>query len=173
MNSEKTNPKLVVLGGHRMEIVNAAVVHPNPELGLLYFELDCAKDDVQPNLFKSMLDDSGKHHVPWPEQAVVMIPIFDERGMKLAKIWCLNQMLERSNPGCRFRNNVDRHFADQYVGKKIGAVFGNVRRIWDGKIYTEQRIRTLYDINAVKDAEVPAVLTKRVPPAVQIMLDAV
>lgn len=144
----------VVLGGHRGIIKAVEETQSKSGKDMIIVYVDLAAEDAQPRYFTEQYQNDTRSPKKWPYQATQYILTEDSSGNtgRSFKAFCTSY--EDSNGvSIRWGGN---NWADQFKGKRIGIVFGEVEEEYNGEIKTRRRIRWFCDDHKALDADVPA-----------------
>lgn len=143
----------IELGGHHAVIVSVKEQKSSTGKDMIVVALDFAKNDRQPGYFKTQFDNDTRDEKKWPYQGVQYIVTEDADGKCSRNFKGFITSFERSN---NVTTNWGDKFCDQFKGKKIGVVYGEVEEEYNGEIRTRRRIRWFCEDGKVDASAVPA-----------------
>jgi len=128
----------VDLGGHVCVIKSATIGKNKDDREMLIVTLDMADDDTQPRLFTNQYMKDTRSPKKWPNIATGR---FVEGSAFIAR-FC--SAIEASNSGfkCWSADNANGVLkTDELIGKRVGAVFGEVEDFYNNRQVTKREIR--------------------------------
>ena len=125
------------LGGHHMTIMNVHEGKTKSGKDMLIVALDFAPNDKQPGYMRKLYDGDVRPEKKWPRMGTSYIVSVDDSGECSRNFKTFITSFEDSN-GCQVTWGVGPAFCQQFVGKKIGGVYGRVENEYMG----ERKLRT-------------------------------
>ena len=143
----------IALGGHTAIIKEVKEVNSKAGKPLVVVYIDFDNNDVQAGYFKKMFEEDTRQDKKWPYQAVQYISVVDSKGncSRSFKSFCTSY--EESN-GMKVNWDLQR-WPEQFKGKRLGVVYGEVEEEYNGEVKTRRRIRWNCDWNKAADAKIP------------------
>jgi len=152
INSNNTKPEA---GGHKAIILNLEECKSKTgkDMVKVYFDFD--KDDAQAGLFTAKYKANDKPDKKWPFDGTKWILAEDNEGNT-------NKQFKRFITAVEQSNNMTvnweaKDFAAQFKKKKVGIVFGEEEREYNGKIYTDAKPQFFVEYKEAEKAKTPAV----------------
>lgn len=146
----------VRLGGHYCVIKQVGEKKSSTGKDMIVVLLDFGDQDDQTGYFKKLFDEDDRDDKKWPFTGSKYIMVNDyldsKKTSKQFKTFC--SLVEKSNPGFQIAWGGD-NWGRQFVGRKIGAVYGNVESEYDGNVRMRPEIRYFCRTDAVEGAAVP------------------
>jgi hypothetical protein len=144
----------VELGGHHLII--KGVKEQNTKNGdpMIVVAFDFAKNDKQPGYFSDMFERDIRPDKKWPNAGTMYILTQDyaDKTKTSSTFKGFVTSFERSN-------NVNaiwgEKFCDQFVGKKIGGVFGIVEEEYNGEVKKRHKLRWFCEDGRADSANIP------------------
>ena len=140
------------LGGHICTIRTTEIKVNDNNKEMLIVTLDTNSDDVQPLFFQNQFINDQRQNKKWPNAATTRLV----EGTPFIARFC--SAVEDSNPGftCWSSEDADGVLKTQeLIGKKVGAVFGEVESIYNGRVITKREIRYFCNADYVFEKEIP------------------
>jgi hypothetical protein len=142
----------IELGGHHATIMSVKEQMSRTNKNMVVVALDFAANDRQAGYFKNQFDNDTRDDKKWPYQAVQYIVTEDADGKCSKSFKGFITAFERSND---ITTNWGDKFTEQFKGKKIGVVYGEVEEEYNGEIKTRRRIRWFCEDATVDSQKVP------------------
>ena len=142
----------IELGGHHAVIMSVKEQKSSTGKDMIVVALDFAKNDKQPGYFKDQFDRDTRDDKKWPFQGVQYIVTEDTDGKCSRSFKGFITSFERSN---NVTTNWGDKFVDQFKGKKIGVVYGEVEEEYNGEIKLRRRIRWFCEDAKADEASIP------------------
>ena len=142
------------LGGHICIIKDVIESMTKTGKPMIVVRFDFAPDDVQPNYFTNLFKDDIRPDKKWPYAGTAYIVTEDQDGNCTKRFKQFTTAYEKSN---EVETVWGQNFANQFSGKLIGAVFGEVEHEYNGKVSMRHELRWFCDVNAAQSADIPAV----------------
>lgn len=143
------------VGGHYAEIkqVSETITKTNKEMIVVVFDL--INPDKQAGIFGRQFQNDDRFDRKWPYSGTMRVLVQDysdpSKVSKSFKSFCT--CTEKSNPG--FTVGWGNNWGDQFRGKKIGVVYGEVEDDYNGESRMYVNPRWFCDWDKVADAAVP------------------
>lgn len=142
-------------GGHKAIILNLEECESKNGKPMVKVCFDFDKDDEQAGLFKEKYKASDKPDKKWPFDGTKWILTEDNEGNT-------NKQFKRFITAVEQSNNMTvnweaKDFAAQFKNKKVGIVFGDEEREYQGKIYTDAKPQFWCEYKEAEKAKVPSV----------------
>lgn len=144
-------------GGHRLSIKQ--VVESSNQYGedMIIVQFDCADQDDQPGHFKKMFQRDDRVDKKWPYAGTSYISLVDGFTGNCSRPFAnFADALMKSNPGFEIDWEAP-DWARQFVGLKIGGVFGKVEHEWNDEVQLRIELRWFCNIDHVDTVAVPKV----------------
>lgn len=138
-------------GGHKAVIkkVEEAVSRSSKNMIIVYFDFESS--DCQPGFFAKEFRDDVRPEKKWPVLGRKYILVEDSEGNTNRDFKAFVTSAEESN---NFKVNWEGDYS-QFVGKKIGAVFGPVENEYQGRTFIRNELRYFCSVEKAATAEVP------------------
>jgi len=145
----------VELGGHYCIVKQVSEVTSSTGKPMIVVLFDFCAPDQQTDYFTRMFENDDREDKKWPFNGSKYILVQDysdpKKTSRQFKTFC--SCIEKSNNfEITWGGNA---WANQFKGKKIGAVYGEEEREYDGKISMRRVPKWFCGIDAVKDATIP------------------
>lgn len=143
------------LGGHKGIIIKVEEYKSDfSGKTSLKIYVDTAKDDSQPDYFKTQYENDTRADKKYPNGAIKYVPLGEEENqVKMLKAFIT--AIENSNTN--FAYNWEKE-VDQLKGKKVGLVFGlEEYQKQDGSIGTATKLNQFRSIDKVDNVKIPKV----------------
>lgn len=144
----------IALGGHHAVIMSVKEQKSSTGKDMVVVALDFAKNDKQAGYFKAQYDNDTRDKKKWPYQAVQYIVTEDAEGKCSRSFKSFITSFERSN---NVTTNWGDTFCDQFKGKKIGVVYGEVEDEYNGEVKSRRRIRWFCEDAKADEASIPTI----------------
>lgn len=145
------------LGGHYCKIVQVSETKSKNGKDQIVVLFDFSPEDKQPGLFKSMFDNDTKtgSEKKWPFAGSkwIMVNDYQDSSKTSSQFKTFCNCIEKSN-NCEIEWG-GSNWAQQFKGKKIGAVYGEEENEYNGRTFMRNALRWFCQIDAVKDAKIP------------------
>lgn len=145
----------VELGGHYCVIKQVAERQSSTGKDMIVVLLDFCKPDKQENYFADQFNNDDRPEKKWPFTGTKYIMVYDYqspgRTSRQFKTFCT--CVEKSN-GFQIQWGGD-NWAQQFKGKKIGAVYGAEEHEYDGTISMRHILKWFCTFDAVETARIP------------------
>lgn len=144
----------VDLGGHHLIIKGVKEQESKTGKPMIVVAFDFAKNDKQPGYFADAFEKDIRPDKKWPNQATnyILTQDYQDENKTSRTFKGFVTSFERSN-------NVEaiwgEKFCDQFVGKKIGGVFGEVEEEYNGEVKKRRKLRYFCEDSKVDSAGVP------------------
>lgn len=142
----------IELGGHHAVIMSVKEQKSSTGKDMIVVAIDFAKNDKQPNYFRDQFEKDTRSEKKWPYQAIQYIVTEDDEGKCSRSFKGFITSFERSN---NTETTWGNGFVDQFKGKKIGVVYGEVEEEYNGEVKTRHRIRWFCEDAKADDAGIP------------------
>lgn len=142
------------LGGHHMIIKGVREEKSSTGKDMLVVAFEFAKNDKQPTYFGDMFDKDIRPDKKWPFAGTkyIMVNDYQDETKVSRDFKRFITSYEKSNDTeCKW----GKDFAKQFVGKKIGGVFGIVEDEYNGKVTQKHLLRWFCSDDKVDTADVP------------------
>ena len=142
-------------GGHYCIIKDVSEKKSKTDKDMIVVQFDFCDPDDQAGYFQKSFDEDFRAEKKWPFQGTRYLLVYDYRDPRRTsrdfKTFC--SLVEKSNNytirwGCP-------DWGKQFVGKQVGAVFGEVESEYNGRIKVRPEIRYFCSIDRVKDIPIP------------------
>lgn len=142
-------------GGHYAVIKQVSGKKTKDGKDMLVILFDFAENDNQKGYFMNQYKNDKRPDKKYPNDAThyMTIDSTTDYGTKNLKSFCT--MVEHSNEG--FKVQWGNNFYNQFKGKKIGAVYGQVLDFYNGKEKKKIGFRWFCSTSRVEDAKIPDV----------------
>lgn len=154
----------VELGGHHMIIKGVKEQEGKNGKPMIVVAFDFAKNDKQPGYFSDQFEKDIRAEKKWPNAGTNYIMTMDYKDeSKTSKSFkSFITAFERSNNTTAVWGD---KFCEQFVGKKIGGVFGVVEEEYNGEFKKRHKLRWFCEDNRADSANIPEakLLTKNSP----------
>lgn len=144
----------IELGGHHAKIVSVKEQKSKTNRDMVVVALDFASNDKQAGYFKDLYDKDNRQDKKWPFNAVHYIVTEDNDGKCSRNFKGFITAFEDSNNTNVLWND---KFCEQFKGKKIGVVYGEVEEEYNGEVKTRRRIRWFCDDAKVDMQKIPEI----------------
>lgn len=141
------------LGGHHLIIKKVEESKTKTGKDMIVVAFDMAPGDSQPGYFSKAFADDIRPDKKWPRAGRQYIVTEDSSGNCSRSFKTFINCVERSNNG--FVTQWGDTFAQQFKGKRIGGVFGEVENEYNGKTTMRHELRWFCDDSKVDSANVP------------------
>lgn len=143
------------LGGHHMIIKGVREEKSKSGKDMIVVAFDFAKNDKQPNYFADSFEKDIRPEKKWPAAGTQYILTMDsQNSTKTSRNFkSFITSFERSN-GCEAIWG-DK-FCEQFKGKKIGGVFGQVEEEYNGEVKKRTRLRWFCEDSKADQQDIPA-----------------
>ena len=142
----------IELGGHHATIVSVKEQKSSTNKDMIVVAIEFAKNDKQAGYFKTQFDKDTRPDKKWPYQGVQYIVTEDNDGKCSRNFKGFITSFEKSN---NVETNWGDKFCDQFKGKKIGVVYGEVEDEYNGELKMRHRIRWFCEDAKADDAQIP------------------
>jgi hypothetical protein len=143
----------ISLGGHHLIIKKVEESKTKTGKDMIVVAFDMAPGDSQPGYFSKAFADDIRPDKKWPRAGRQYIVTEDSTGNCSRSFKTFINCVERSNNG--FVTQWGDTFAQQFKGKRIGGVFGEVENEYNGKTTMRHELRWFCDDNKADSANVP------------------
>jgi len=143
----------ITLGGHHLIIKQVEEQQSKSGKDMIVVLFDMAKGDSQPEYFMKEFQNDIRPDKKWPRAGRQYIVVTDDKNDCTKNFKTFINCVERSNNG--FQTQWGDSFCNQFKGKKIGGVFGEVENEYNGKITMRHELRWFCDDSKADDAKVP------------------
>ncbi len=141
------------LGGHHLIIKKVEETKTKTGKNMIVVAFDMAPGDSQPGYFSKAFADDIRPDKKWPRAGRQYIVTEDNTGNCSRSFKTFINCVERSNNG--FVTQWGDTFAQQFKGKRIGGVFGEVENEYNGKTTMRHELRWFCDDSKVDSANIP------------------
>ena len=146
----------VALGGHYAVIKEVAERKTSTGKDMIVVAFDFSAKDQQPNYFSDRFASDTRDDKRWPFNGTMYVMVNDyadqSKTSRNFKTFCVS--VEKSN---NFRIAWGgSNWAQQFKGKQIGVVYGEVENEYDGRVSMQHRPRWFCSVDSVANAKVPA-----------------
>ena len=145
----------VALGGHYCTIKQVTETQSSTGKNMIVVLLDFSSPDEQEGYFTNQFNNDDRAEKKWPFAGSKWIMVNDyndpSKTSRQFKTFCT--CVEKSNNYTIQWGG--SNWAQQFKGKKIGAVYGAEEHEYDGNISMRHLIRWFCNVDAVKDAKIP------------------
>lgn len=143
----------VKVGGHYAGIKKVEETKTRTGKDMLAVALDFLPRDSQGNFMAREFANDIRPDKKWPRAGRMYIVVTDNDGNCSRSFKSFITAVERSNPG--FHVQWGDNFGQQFRGKEVGIVYGEVESEWNGKRSMRVEPRWFCDIDKVETAKVP------------------
>lgn len=143
----------IELGGHHLIIKKVEEAQSKKGRDMIIVAFDMAPGDSQPDYFMKEFQNDIRPDKKWPRAGRSYIVVTDNNGDCSRSFKTFINCVEKSNNG--FETKWGATFADQFKGKRVGGVFGEVENEYEGKISMRRELRWFCADDAVSNARVP------------------
>lgn len=144
----------VQIGAHKAVIRKVLETKSSTGRPMIVVYIDFAREDVQPGYFGALFEGDTRDDRKWPFQGTQYILTEDPNGDTSRSFKGFCTAYEDSN-GLSVNWGGGDAWADQFAGRKIGAVFGEVEEEYNDGIKTRRRIRWFCDVHKTEDQSIP------------------
>ena len=146
----------VELGGHKMSIRKVTETKSKNGDDMIVVEFDFAADDVQPAYFANQYESDTRADKKWSNQATeyIMVNDYQDKTKTSSAFKTFTTCVEHSNTGFETKWGI-KDWGNQFVGKKIGGVFGEQLDFYNGKETKKRILRWFCSLDKVADAVIP------------------
>lgn len=144
----------VRLGGHHLVIKQVQEQQTKTGKDMIVVLFDMASGDDQAEYFMKEFQADIRPDKKWPRNGRQYIVVTDSNGDCSKSFKTFISCIEKSNNG--FKTEWGDNFCNQFKGKRIGGVFGEVENEYNGKVSMRHELRWFCDDNKAADANVPA-----------------
>lgn len=145
----------VRLGGHYCTIKRVAETKSKTGKDMIVVCFDFDSNDDQAGYFMESFKNDVREEKKWPFQGTKYIMVNDyqdaSKTSRQFKTFCT--CVESSNSG--FSIQWGENWGSQFVGKKIGAVYGEEENEWNGKQFMRPTIKYFCKTDSVANAAIP------------------
>ena len=145
----------VELGGHYLVIKEVEEKVNKNNQPMIVVKFDFASNDSQPGYFMEQLKNDIRPDKKWSNQATQYINVYDSEGKTSRSFKTFTTCVEHSNTG--FETQWGDNFCNQFVGKKIGGVFGEQMDFYNGEEKKKRVLRWFISSEKVEDANIPEI----------------
>ena len=145
----------IELGAHRAIIKQVQETQSKAGKQMIAVLIDFATEDAQGGYFAEQYNADTRPEKKWPFQGVQYILTEDSEGNTSRSFKTFCTAYEDSN-GTTIKWGEGAAWAQQFKGRRIGVVFGEVEDEYNGEIKTRRRIRWFCDDHKTKDQQIPA-----------------
>lgn len=145
----------IELGAHRAIIKQVQEMQSKSGRNMIAVYIDFAAEDRQPKYFENQYKEDTREDKKWPFQAVQYILTEDSDGNTSRSFKGFCTAYEDSN-GLTIKWGGGAAWGQQFKGRRIGVVYGEVDEEYNGKFSTRRRIRWFCDDHKTGDQEIPA-----------------
>jgi hypothetical protein len=147
----------VELGGHYCVVKQVAERQSSNGKDMIVVLIDFAKPDAQDGYFSKLYENDSRpqDEKKWPFVGTkyIMVNDFEDSSKTSRQFKTFCTCIEKSNNyEIKWGGN---NWAQQFKGKKIGAVYGEEENEYDGKTFMRRVLKWFCNVDAVKDARVP------------------
>lgn len=142
----------VELGGHHAIIKNVREMQSRTGKAMIVVSIEFAQNDKQPNYFMHSFDNDIRADKKWPFQGTQYI-LSEGNDGKVSRSF--KQFIEAFEESNNLEATWGDAFCNQFKGRKIGVVFGNVEEEYNGEVKKRRRIRWFCNDSAVDNARIP------------------
>lgn len=140
------------LGGHRCVIKEVVETKTKTGRPMIVVYFDFADDDRQPRYFSKLFADDIRPEKKWPYTGTAYISTEDQDGNCSRSFKQFTTAFETSN---NTETVWGTAFCQQFTGKVIGAVFGEVENEYNGKVTMRHERRWFCDVDKADGADIP------------------
>lgn len=144
----------IELGGHHAIIKKVEETTSRGGAPMVVVYIDFSATDGQPRYFEDQYKADNRPEKKWPFQGIQYILTEDRDGNTSRSFKGFCTAYEESN-GLQIRWG-GAGWGDQFKGRKIGVVFGEVEEEYNSEVKTRRRIRWFCDDRKADEAAVPA-----------------
>lgn len=152
---EATTGGEIELGGHYAVIKQVSEKESSTGKPMIVVLFDFDKNDAQPDYFSNQFNryDKEPKKWPYPGSKYIMVQDYEDARKTSSAFKSFITTVERSN-GCKVSWG-GSNWGKQFVGKKIGVVFGLVEEEYNGETSMRRNPRWFCSYEKAKDAGVP------------------
>ena len=143
------------LGGHHMIIKRVEEMKSKSGKDMLKVAFDFAPTDAQKNYFADQFASDIRPDKKWPNSGISYVVATDDTGNTSRSFKTFITSVEESNPGFMVNWCDGAAFVNQFVGKKIGGVFGKVEDEYNGERKLKTNLRWFCADQKADNAKVP------------------
>lgn len=144
----------VRLGGHHLVIKQVEEQKTKAGKDMIVVLFDMAPGDDQANYFMKTFQDDIRPEKKWPRNGRQYVVATDNDGNCSKSFKTFINCVEKSNNG--FATQWGDTFCNQFKGKRIGGVFGEVENEYNGKVTMRHELRWFCEDSKAEGAKVPA-----------------
>lgn len=147
----------VTPGGHYCTIKQVTEMQSSTGRDMVVVLLDFCKPDPQAGCFTAQYENDIREQKKWPFPGTkyIMINDYNDQSKTSRQFKTFCTCFEKSN-GCSIKWGTE-NWAQQFKGKKIGAVYGEEENEYEGRTFMRTVAKWFCTVDAVKDAPVPQV----------------
>ena len=153
--SDNTGFTPIELGAHRAIIKQVEERESKTGKQMIVVALDFAAEDSQPGYFADQYQQDTREDKKWPFAGLQYILTEDQDGNTSRSFKGFCTAYEDSN-GTSVKWGGGAAWGQQFKGRRIGVVYGEVEEEYNGEIRTRPRIRWFCDDHKTKDQQIPA-----------------
>lgn len=143
----------VRIGGHHLVIKQVQELLSKTGKDMIVILFDMAAGDDQADYFMKAFKEDIRPDKKWPRSGRQYIVVTDNDGNCSRSFKTFINCVEKSNNG--FVTQWGESFCNQFKGKRIGGVFGEVENEYNGKVTMRHELRWFCNDSAADDARVP------------------
>lgn len=144
------------LGGHYAIVKQVAERQSSTGKNMIVVLFDFISPDKQPDYFMSQFKNDSRDEKKWPfaGSKYIMVQDYNDPTKTSRNFKSFCTCVEKSN-NYTVRWETGDNWGKQFVGKKIGVVFGEEEQEYDGRISMRRVPKWFCEWDAVKDARIP------------------
>lgn len=145
----------VDLGGH-IAVIKSVNERQNKNGGdMIVVYIDFADEDAQRGYFQTSYNADTRKDKKWPNAATSYINVTDADGNTTTAFKAFITAYEESN-GVAVIWKSGFEWGEQFIGKKIGVIYGEEENYYNDELRTVRKIRRFTDKAKAPTAEIPA-----------------
>lgn len=145
----------VNLGGHKMIVKQVDEMTSSTGKPMIVVLFDFDKSDAQADYFMEQFKNDIRPEKKYPNQATQYILVNDSEGGTSKNFKTFVTCVEHSNTGFETKWGI-ADWGKQFVGKKIGGVFGEQMDFYNGEVKKKRVLRWFTSYEKALDADIPS-----------------
>lgn len=146
----------VNLGGHKMVIKQVSEKKNSNGGDMIVVLFDFDASDAQAGYFMNQFNNDTRQDKKYPNKATQYINVNDSDGKTSRSFKTFTTCVENSNTGFETKWGI-ADWGKQFVGKKIGGVFGEQMDFYNGEEKKKRVLRWFTSYDKALDADIPAI----------------
>lgn len=148
----------VALGGHICTIKRVAETKSKNGADMIVVLFDFDREDAQQGYFQAEFNASTKEGKKWPFNGTnwIVVNDYQDPSKTSGKFKGFCEFVEKSNSGFKVNWGLE-DWGKQFVGKRIGAVYGQEEDEYNGEYRLRPRLKWFTTTEQARKAEIPAI----------------